>query len=311
MRQLSYFFWMVLFVLLSGVSGCENDPLAPKYNTKHTIIIVVDGPRWSETWGNPQHTFIPYRDTSIRPHSRFFSFCYNDGETVTNSGHTAITTGVYESLENSGQELPTLPGIFHYYRKFTGALPEKTWVVASKDKLNILAGSKDTTVMQYAPRYDCGVNGPGSGYRDDTITCRLALNVLRTHQPDLMLINFKEPDASGHTGVWPLYISGVRSSDSLVHVIWNYVRNSPYYKHNTTIIITNDHGRHTDGNQDGFRSHGDNCEGCKHIELLIAGPDVTPGVEQKRVSQNDIARTVATLMGFRMPTGHGKFLPLR
>ena len=72
-----------------------------------------------------------------------------------------------------------------------------------------------------------------------------------------------------------------------------------------TMIVTNDHGRHDYD----FRGHGDNCEGCRHIMLLIIGPD-TPkdkvvSAEKKEI---DIAPTVGYLLGFETIYSKGEIL---
>ena len=40
-----------------------------------------------------------------------------------------------------------------------------------------------------------------------------------------------------------------------------------FYKDKTTLIVSNDHGRHIDS-KGGFQNHGDDCAGCRHIEFL-------------------------------------------
>ena len=67
----------------------------------------------------------------------------------------------------------------------------------------------------------------------------------------------------------------------------------------TTLFVTNDHGRHLDGKKDGFISHGDKCEGCRHINFFAYGPDFKSNqiinVERELI---DIPATVAGRMGF-------------
>ncbi|HQK98709.1 MAG TPA: sulfatase, partial [Bacteroidia bacterium] len=82
-----------------------------------------------------------------------------------------------------------------------------------------------------------------------------------------------------------------------------------FYKDQTTLIVTNDHGRHTAGHLDGFVSHGDSCDGCRHVELFGIGPDFKKNyVTDWHYEQIDISNTVAELMGFYMPTSKGKVI---
>ena len=71
--------------------------------------------------------------------------------------------------------------------------------------------------------------------------------------------------------------------------------------------MTNDHGRHGNGNRDGFISHGDGCRECRHLNFFAIGPDFKKNIvlNTKR-SQVDIAATISTLMNFEMPSGKGE-----
>jgi phosphopentomutase len=94
-----------------------------------------------------------------------------------------------------------------------------------------------------------------------------------------------------------------------VHEVWDFIQNDPYYKDQTTLIITNDHGRHDDGWKDGFVSHGDNCDGCRHISLLALGPDIKKNyVSTNDYSQIDITSTIASIFQLQMPFVKGKLM---
>src|SRR5690606_36666419 len=89
----------------------------------------------------------------------------------------------------------------------------------------------------------------------------------------------------------------IKETDSLVFELWNYLQKDENYKNRTAMLVTNDHGRHVTGHKDGFASHGDSCEGCKHISLLALGPDFSKGrLVTEEYELVDIAPTVATLL---------------
>ena len=201
----------ILVALLLGSLAWAAEPLpvapspaAPHVwggKARHLFIAVIDGPRWSETWGEAQRQYIPHQATELLPQSTLYTAFRNTGWTYTNCGHTALTTGFYEQIENSGKELPGHPSVFQYFRAATGLPAESTWVVTSKDKLFTLGNTTDQAWNgRLQPRTDCGVpaHGPLGGYRDDHATLAVVQEVLRTQHPALLLINFKEPDASGH-----------------------------------------------------------------------------------------------------------------
>lgn len=290
-------------------SMCRKDPPVALFKTKHVVIIVVDGARYQETWGNGELTYIPRRAAMSQNGCMFTNF-YNSGFTYTNAGHTSITTGYNEMINNSGYQFPQHPSIFQYWRKAKSTPSSKAWVVTTKDKLHILSDCIDTNwVGNYQPMFDCGVSGPFTGYRDDSTTFSRAMNVLQMWHPDLMLVNFKEPDASGHANNWPAYLNGIIQTDQYVGQIWDYLQSDPYYAGTTTLFVTNDHGRHDDGHLDEFVSHGDNCNGCRHIELLAMGPDFRENyVCTATYDLRDIPRTISQLMLFPMNTGEGRVM---
>jgi hypothetical protein len=289
---------------------CRIDKVDPGYKTKHVVIVVVDGARYSETWGDSARQYIPFRAGRLLQEGVMVSEFHNNGSTWTSAGHDAICTGNYEPLDNGGNAFPAAPSFFQYWRKATGKPSEKAWVITSKDKLYVLANTdEDSWESQFTPRYDCGVNGPYTGYRHDSLTYQKAIGIFNLHHPDLVLINFREPDYSGHSGNWNDYVNGIAITDDYVARIWNYLQNDPYYRNTTTLIVTNDHGRHLNGVSNGFVSHGDDCAGCRHVEFIAAGPDCKQGQELNvNYELTDIPTTIASLLNFPFPTGKGKFM---
>ncbi|WP_345107194.1 alkaline phosphatase family protein [Mucilaginibacter panaciglaebae] len=287
----------------------DGTPYTGCCKTENVIIIVMDGPRFSETFGDYTKQYIPNQQKMYTRGAMLGNF-RNNGTTNTDSGHDAICTGNYEDLENTGQVLPQYPSIFQQYLKATGKPAEKAWVVASKDKLQILADCQTLGwAGQYMPRTDCGKNGLFSGYRSDDTTYHHAENIISAYHPNLMLINFKDPDVFGHSNQWGQYLTAIKKTDEYIKALYDFIENDEIYKGKTTVIITNDHGRHLTGVADGFMNHGDGCEGCRHIEFLALGPDFKQGAGiDPPYEQIDISATVAKLLHFNMDYGKGKVI---
>jgi hypothetical protein len=292
-------------------------PTAPSDNSNTTtfdaidnvIVVVVDGPRYADTWESPGTALIPYRKALSKEGALCASF-YNNGSTVTVAGHTAITTGIYEILNNTGAQTPSFPSYMQAWRKTFSQPANKAWIVASKDKLEVLKNCTDAKWKDvFNPNANCGNEGLGTGYRDDIVTLNKAKEVLALHTPNLMLVNFKQPDMAGHSGDSLAYVQGIIDSDNHVKQLWDFIQSNKHYKNKTSMIITNDHGRHTSGHLDGFISHGDDCAGCRHIEFLALGPSFKKNyISTTAYSQIDIAPTIAYLLGFKMPFGNGKVM---
>ncbi|WP_460919571.1 sulfatase-like hydrolase/transferase [Pontibacter brevis] len=281
----------------SATKLAQNKPL----RTKNVVIVVIDGPRYSETW-DVMPGLIPNMSKKLKGKGSFITNFYNDAYTYTNSGHAAITTGVNQAIDNYGNELPANPSVFQYFLKQSGKPATAAWIVSSKDKLHILADTQRPDWQgTYQPSINVGVNGPGTGYRAYSLTLEEAKRVLTSNRPNLMLINFMEPDGYAHAGNSENYLRGISRSDRYVKQLWDFLNKDSFYKNKTTLIITNDHGRHLDEVDGGWMEHGDNCAGCEKISFLALGPDFKRGsVIEKRYTLVDIAPTVARLLQFKM-----------
>jgi arylsulfatase A-like enzyme len=301
---------ITLIVLTALVLSCERDEPVYDSSEKKLVIVLIDGPRWEETWGDPTHQYQPYLRDSLQPYGSIFTNFYNNGPTLTNPGHAALLTGHYQNMANNGTELPSYPSLAQLMLAKRKKAASFSWLVTSKDKLEVFktcthADWKD----QYTPSSDCGNSGNGTGYRADSVTYARAIQVLQEQHPDFIFIQFKEPDVSGHANNWQGYLDGIRSGDKYAWQIWKFLQSSAFYKNNTTFVITNDHGRHNDGVADGFRSHGDNCVGCRHINLFMAGPGIRrANMIATTYEQIDLHKTLCSLYGLNDQFSEGKVI---
>jgi hypothetical protein len=299
--------YVLLALLLLPITAAA----AASATVEHVVILVIDGPRWSETWGEPTRQYIPQR-AKLAAEGAWFSDFACDGPTYTNAGHAALTTGFHQDIENSGQALPQRASIFQRWLKASGAPAEQAWIVTSKDKLKVLADCEDPAWRgTFRPRTDCGIQGAGpfGGYRSDAVTFPRLLAVLKEHRPRITLANLKEPDARGHAKDWKGYLQAIRDTDAMAGELWQFMRTDPAFAGKSVLFITNDHGRHLDGVRDGFVNHGDDCPGCRKIELLALGAGIAPGtVVNRHHNQIDVAATTARLLGIDLPSA-GKPIP--
>jgi len=309
MSALSKVSFAILLILLVSFS-CKKETRAPGYLTENVIIVVIDGPRYSETWGDSTHQNIPRLSNQLSEFGVVNTQFYNNGPTYTLAGHTAITTGFYQEIDNSGKELPMYPSIFQYWIAKYLNRNELSWIIASKDKLEVLNNCQFIDFNnKYEPSTDCGISGLSSGYRDDSVTLDVLIKVLSEKRPKLTLVNFRDPDYSAHSNDWNKYLQGIRSTDEYLYQIWEYIQNDCYYKGKTTLFVTNDHGRHLDSIADGFASHGDGCSGCRHINLYAFGPDFKQGVITNTQRELiDLSATISELLHLNMEFGEGKIM---
>jgi hypothetical protein len=288
----------------------ESFTVIKGYETQYVFVLVIDGPRMSETFGDSTHQYIPNLSNVLAPQGVLLKNFRNNGVTHTNPGHTAIATGVYQRLKNNGEELPKNPSMFQYFLKEKGLDSTNAWVIASKGKLNVLGNTGDRKWKNvHTPSLYCGVNGAGMGYAGDNDTWKAAQNILTKYHPKLVLINLLEVDVKGHQNKWEEYLVALKNTDQKALELWNFIQSDSIYKDKTTLFITNDHGRHPDGHKDGFVSHGDNCEGCRSIYLIALGPDFKKNVQLPNAyEQLDISKTIAQMLNFEFPVSKGEVM---
>lgn len=281
--------WVSLIFLgvILITAGCE-------YQTQNLFVVVLDGARYSETLGDTteNHSIIPHIWNDLRPLGSINTSFYNLGVTVTVPGHTSIESGTWQHLANDGSQRPTQPTFFEYYRQQLGIDSTLTWVIAGKAKLNVCSYSSDT---EFGSAY--GAMTAAKDIKDDQVWDALT-TTMNTYHPRLVLINLPETDAAGHAGNWSQYTSAINNADKIIYNLWSKITSDAYYRNKTSLIVANDHGRHDDAHG-GFKNHGDDCDGCRHIMLLALGPDFNKNyISPNLRSQVDICPTAGILLGF-------------
>lgn len=268
---------------------------ARAYKTKNVVLVIVDGLRYSEGLGDPEHRYVPrmhdlaHEGTTVEPF-------LNDRYTITARGIPAIWCGAWadlKSLTNSGCsggritycELPTA---FEYFRKQLGR-PREDCIMAHCQVDDMWRGSVDPDYgPDYWPLYHCEDVGDVEVWKD-------ARDLLETYHPAFFLLYLERVDYFAHTGSWAYYTRSVEIADSIVGALWDFLESDSVYAGTTTLLVTNDHGRHTKD----FSTHGDDCEGCRTVELLAVGPDVRKDfVSTVPRTICDITPTIGLLLGF-------------
>ena len=280
------------------------------YKTKHVFIVVMDGVRYSETFGDSTHALIPHLYNDLKPDGALFTNFYNRGITVTRQGHSTLISGTWQSIPNGGPRL-TRPTLFEYYRDEKGVPPTKCWSIFGKGPYAFEPYSSHPAYgSRYAGLY---VNGGGrdNPLSEDTAEGNVAVlnkvvEVMKKDQPDIVFINFGYTDHIAHVSPdIKNYQAAIKNCDEQMWKLWNAIQSDPHYRDSTTVFFTNDHGRHTHD----FQSHGDHCEGCEHVMLLVLGPDTKKGaVIDREALQIDVAPTAAELLGFQTPLSTGRVL---
>jgi hypothetical protein len=267
------------------------------------VIVIIDGARYTETLGDNTRTYTP-KMWELAEEGTMIDKFYNDNYTYTSRAIPALWCGawtdvrdtVYEGHETNYAVLPT---IFEYYRKQKSVPAEECYYVL-KELESLWLPSFDN---DYGPDYWPAFHSVGE---TDTEVAEQALQVMEDHHPHFLWVYFADVDHAGHSGIWSNYTGAIHTADSLVDVLWNAIQSDPFYADATTMIVTNDHGRHDD-QHGGFQGHGCGCEGCRHIELLAIGPHIKENyVSQQYRYTPDMAVTASYIAGLdpEKATGH-------
>gem|GEM_PF-3216547 len=282
-----------------------------QYKTQNVIVAVMDGVRYSETFGEPNRAYIPNLAALEKEGTGFTNFrIAGPGISVTRQGHSTISSGTWQTVALAGARL-TRPTFFEYARNELGWKQTDCWCIFGKRRYSYAAFSSFPGYgTDYGPSFVNSI-GEEEQKNDDAVLEKVS-SAMDQDKPRLMFINFGVTDHIAHVSTFDDHVSAIRHCDEILGKLWKKVQSTPGYKDTTTIFFTNDHGRHNNRPNephDGVQNHGDKCEGCRHIMLLAVGPDVKRGEKiDKEFQEIDICPTVGELLGFQTPFADGKVM---
>lgn len=238
--------------------------------SENMIIVIIDGARYSETFGDPERTHVPEMN-QIAAEGVIHDQFYNNHYTYTSRAIPALWCGTWTDVidttyNGNYTNYAKLPTLFEYFRKQKNAPPEDCYYVLKYISSLWLPSFNPNYGPDYWPSFH------SIGNNDEEVLDE-ARWVMETQHPRFLWIYLADVDHAGHSGVWEDYIAAIETADEIVGIIWDEIQNNPFYADNTTLFVTNDHGRHDD-EHGGFQGHGCGCEGCRHIMFLAAGPGI-------------------------------------
>lgn len=122
--------------------------------------------------------------------------------------------------------------------------------------------------------------------------------------PNLAIPN-KNVNVLEYLNQYDLYLQQAADIDRMIADLWYMVQTDPFYKDNTTFLITTDHGRGWKPNK--WMTHGFWAQGSGDIWMAVLGPDIRPEGELRtrgQVFQKQIAATISSLLGDPRGPGH-------
>ena len=155
---------------------------------------------------------------------------------------------------------------------------------------------------------------PWSSVRLDVFTQQFSLEYMKRKQPKLLYVAFGETDDFAHDRQYDQYLWAAQRTDQFIAELWQQLQNDPYYRNQTTLLITTDHGRGR--HADSWSHHGSVRAMAGYLQKLTAASAVQgsdeiwlaalgPGIEAQGIRatgtpwwQHQVASTVAEVLGY-------------
>ena len=292
--------------------------------TERVLLIVLDGARWQDIYGDPALMPTLHRWMS--------------------EGVALGAPGVGEPILASGPNFVSLPGYTELLSGRTssctsnecGPSSETTLldearatgsvaVVSSWESIgNVVArlgtsgfvscgrgpalGAYDAATRKLLDEGAAAGPWPGQGaFRPDRLTAALALQVLESRGPRLMFLGLGETDEYAHHGDREGYLAALRHADGVLGRIDETLERTGASRR-TTVIVTADHGR-----AEGFRDHGRAWPESSRVWLVAKGGAVPArGYVASPVARRlaDVAPTVRQLLGLPGVRAEGAGTPI-
>ena len=307
--------------------GCTESPAKPGAAAAgpSAIVLVVDGLRTDEFCGTtpsdltgvPGDAMAPEVWSRVAPAARFSRDALNTGVTITAPAHAMFVTGRNEPYANfpiepdlgPGLYRPLVPTIFEEARAALGVGEDDVRLIANTGLIEgvrvsaVPAGGASSGAAWTMVRAPDGTEGRQAD--DDGVFDEL-MRAIEADAPRLVVVNLHDVDRAGHYSDDPVYPMRITTVDSELAAFWDWVNaEHPDYAAELMLVITADHGRHRDDVADGWRSHGDACDGCREVPLFVLGPGVEPGEFAAAPLSVDLAPTLAAHLGFALPWAEG------
>lgn len=256
---------------------------------EHVVIISVDGLR-------PD---LVLRAKTPVMHDLMAHGCYSfwartTAESVTLPSHTSMLTGVVPIKHgiqwNSDLPLehpvyPAFPTLFELARR----AGYTTCMVAGKSKFINLAkpGTLDWVYV------------PAQAKSEDDDVCKIAVQMIQDHRPEVLFIHFPSVDNVGHAKGWatPEQIAAIENADKCIGQVLAAL-DEQKLRESTFMLVTSDHGG-------AGKTHGPDDARSRHIPWIVTGPGIRQGVDLTTygdlvIDTEDTFSTACYLLGIRI-----------
>jgi hypothetical protein len=141
--------------------------------------------------------------------------------------------------------------------------------------------------------------------RNDMLTFLTAKEYVQKNHPKVAYISFGQTDDFAHGGHYDDYLQSIHLVDEYIAQLWYLINTDSFYKNNTSLIITTDHGRGQKINT--WVRHDMFTKGSKDTWLLTLGNLFIARGEVKNkeeIYNVQIAQTIAHILGVNFSPNH-------
>jgi hypothetical protein len=128
--------------------------------------------------------------------------------------------------------------------------------------------------------------------RYDVCMYEAMVEYIRAQQPRVVFFAYGETDEYAHEGRYDEYLDAAQRADRFLKTLWETLQTLPEYKDQTTLIISNDHGR---GDGPEWKHHGKKIAGAENVWTAVLGPDTPALGEYKPEEPVILAQVAATV----------------
>lgn len=336
-----------------AVSPSSVPAVGPVPGQPNVVLVLLDGVRQQEWTGKALDDFgNPVRTTELLPNltrlrksGLFFPhFQISNPAGVSLPAYADIFAGRRQEkiLTNSppAADLHShYPTLFQTVKKNLGLGFDGVALITSWSPLCAIAQAPPLLPQEDFYR-SCGVHGTNAGpvvsfkpelyegSRADTDTFLEVLQEVPKRTPRLLVVHLGDADEEAHMhsrvqhragveyGIFH-YHNALRQDDYLLGRIWALIQSHPFYRNNTYLLVTTDHGRDSIPQPEQWAHHGRcvaehtrtrPCSGCSGIFALALGPGLPARTVKSSYKHTDLAPTIAKLLGVSMPEGAGRLM---
>ena len=305
-------------MLLSLLACAPTALQTTEFAEPAVVVLVIDGVRVQDSLGehsslvdNHPSTLMPRLWRELLPQAARPP-AVNPGVTITGPAHCALLSGRRQLFGNfpvhdeAGLYRPELPVLSEALQSQLGWTSDRLAMAANTRFLEGLTHSLQADALAS----DAVYVGNGNGHEpadDDSDVIDALKAELADGRVRFALANLHAVDRSAHFGVENSHPQHLRALDDDLADFWIWLQEHPSYADHTTLVVVSDHGRHDTGEgKNPWREHGDSCGGCRHVPLLLLGPDVVEGPSTARVTLEDLGVTLAAFFDVDLPWARGR-----